>query len=25
LIAAGERMHRLYMDQRHPEALAAAD
>ncbi len=25
LLAAGERMHRLYLDQRHPEALAAAD
>ena len=25
LIAAGERVHRLYMQQRHPEALAAAD
>jgi len=25
LLAAGERLHRLYMDQRHPDALAAAD
>lgn len=25
LLAAGERMHRLYLDQRHPQALAAAD
>lgn len=25
LLAAGERMHRLYMHQRHPQALAAAD
>jgi hypothetical protein len=25
LLQAGERLHRLYMDQRHPEALAAAD
>jgi len=25
LLAAGERLHRLYLDQRHPEALAAAD
>jgi len=25
LIAAGERLHRLYMHQRHPQALAAAD
>src|SRR5690606_10213968 len=25
LLAAGERLHRLYMDQRHPQALAAAD
>lgn len=25
LMAAGERMHRLYMEQRHPQALAAAD
>lgn len=25
LIAAGERMHRMYMAQRHPQALAAAD
>lgn len=24
LMAAGERMHRLYLDQRHPQALAAA-
>lgn len=25
LLQAGERLHRLYMDQRHPQALAAAD
>lgn len=25
LLAAGERVHRIYMQQRHPEALAAAD
>lgn len=25
LLAAGERMHRLYLQQRHPQALAAAD
>lgn len=25
LLAAGERLHRLYMDQRHPDALAAVD
>jgi hypothetical protein len=25
LLAAGERMHGLYLDQRHPDALAAAD
>lgn len=25
LLQAGERMHRLYLDQRHPQALAAAD
>jgi hypothetical protein len=25
LLAAGERLHRLYLDQRHPDALAAAD
>lgn len=25
LLAAGERLHRLYLDQRHPQALAAAD
>lgn len=25
LLQAGERLHRLYMDQRHPDALAAAD
>ena len=25
LIAAGERLHRVYMNQRHPQALAAAD
>ncbi len=25
LMAAGERLHRLYMSQRHPQALAAAD